>query len=453
MNGVRWLLVKDLQILRRSPLLVGLLVVYPIAIALMIGFALSSPPGKPKVAFYSEIAPGAGKISLGSQQIDVASYASQLFQSVQPIRVHSRDEAIAKVRSGEALAALIIPSDITAQIHSLVTTGVGSPTVELILNSRDPIERQVVDQAISARLNDVEQAVSKQVLRVAVNDLQQVLNGGAIQFLGQSFPLLGLRNSRTIIEGTVSSLPRNSSLRPALRQVVGFANLAIEGLGFASPVLGSIGTPLSVDKTELAGRTTPTDSYAAAIAVIVSLMFVTVLLAAGMLAIERSENTYNRLVRGLVSPGRLLSEKVVLSAVCAGLVTLLMSVFVALFVHLEWSRFPLWLVALAFGGLAFGALGVAIGAVARDVSTASLLAFGLSLPIAFVALVPANAVSGPLKAVLDAIAFVFPFRAALDAVSNAFTGTAPGIGWPLLHLAVLTVAFWAVGRAAVRRLA
>ena len=57
---MRWLLIKDLQILRRSPLLVGLLVVYPIAIALMIGFALSSPPGKPKVAFYNEVPPGQG---------------------------------------------------------------------------------------------------------------------------------------------------------------------------------------------------------------------------------------------------------------------------------------------------------------------------------------------------------------------------------------------------------
>lgn len=450
---MRWLLVKDLQILKRSRLLVGLLIVYPIAIALMIGFALSSPPGKPKVAFFSEVAPGAGKISFGSQSINVSDYASQLFGSIQPIKVHSRDGAIAKVRDGEALAALIVPSDIPAQIHSLVTTGVGSPTVELILNSKDPIQRQFVDQAIMARLNDVEQAVSKQVLRVAVSDLQQVLNGGTIQFLGQSFPLLGLRNSRTIIQGTVGSLPRNSALRPALRQVVGFANLAIAGLGFASPVLGSIGTPLSVAQTELAGRTTPSDSYAAAIAVIVSLMFVTVLLAAGMLAIERSENAYNRLVRGLVSPGRLLFEKVVLSAGCACAVTLLMALFVALFVHLEWARFPLWVVALALGGLAFGALGVAIGAVARDVGAASLLAFGLSLPVAFIALVPASAVSGGLKTVLDATAFVFPFRAALQAVNNAFTGTAPGIGWPLAHLAVLTVAFWAISRLAVRRLA
>ena len=35
---MRWLLVKDLQILRRSPLLVVLLVAYPILVALLIGF-------------------------------------------------------------------------------------------------------------------------------------------------------------------------------------------------------------------------------------------------------------------------------------------------------------------------------------------------------------------------------------------------------------------------------
>jgi ABC-type multidrug transport system permease subunit len=450
---VRWLLVKDLQILKRSPLLVGLLVVYPVALALMIGFALSSPPGKPKVAFYSEIAPGKGKISFGHQQINLSGYQQQLFDSIQPIKVHSRDEAIAKVKSGEALAAVIIPSDILSQVQSLVTNGVGNPTVEVILNSKDPLERQFVDQAITSRINDVEQAVSKQVLRVAVGDLQQVLNGGSVNILGQNVPLLGLRNSRTIVQGAIGSVPPGSPVRAALRQVVGFADLAIQGLGFASPVLGSIGKPLTVQQTELSGKTTPTDSYAAAIAVIVSLMFVTVLLAAGMLAIERSENAYTRLVRGLITPGKLLSEKVALSAGCAAAVTLLMAIFVALFVHLEWGRFPLWVIALAMGGLAFGALGVAIGGIAREVSAASLLAFLLSLPIAFVALVPASAVSGALKTVLDVIAFVFPFRAALQAINNAFSGTSPGIGWPLVHLAILTVVFWAVARVAMRRFA
>ena len=182
-------------------------------------------------------------------------------------------------------------------------------------------------------------------------------------------------------------------------------------------------------------------------------MFVAVLLAAALLALERSEHTYSRLVRGLVGPSGLLSEKITVSAAGAAAVTLVMSALVSLFVHLDWGRFPLWLAALALGGLAFAALGVAIGGLAREVSAASLMAFLLSLPIAFIALVPADAVSGTLKSILDAISFVFPFRASLEAVGNAFSGTAPGIGWPLVHLAVLTLAFGALARLALRRFA
>jgi ABC-2 type transport system permease protein len=450
---MRWLLLKDLQILRRSPLLVGLLAVYPVAIALMIGFALSSPPGKPKVAFYTQVPPGKGKLRFGNQQINISKYAKDLFQSIQPIKVYSRAAAIAKVRDGEALGALIVPADIPAQLQSLVTTGVGSPTVQLILNSNDPIERQFVQQAIATRLNQVEQAVSKQVLRLAVTDLRRVLDGGTISFAGQNFHLLGLRNSRTLLRGAISALSPRSPLRVALGQVASFAGLAITGLGFASPVLGSIGQPLTVQQTDLHGKTTPTQSYAVAIAVVISLMFVTLLMAAGMLALERSEHAYPRLVRGLVTPMRVLAEKIALAAGCAAALALAMAALTSIFVHLDWSRFELWVVALGFGAIAFGALGVAMGALAREVSGASLFAFLLSLPIAFVALVPANAVSNTVGNILSGIAFVFPFKAALQAASNAFSGAAPGLGWPLVHLVVLALVFAALARLAARRLA
>jgi hypothetical protein len=450
---VRWLLLKDLQILRRSPFLVGLLIVYPIAVALMIGFALSSPPGKPTVAFYNQVAPGRGRIRLGNQQVDVAHYASGLLDSVKPLRVHSRAAAVADVRSGRALAAVVIPADLAQQLQNLISTGAGNPSVEVILNSADPVQRQFVNQAISSRLAEVDQSVSKQVLRVAIRDLQQVLSGGRLQFLGQTVHLLGLRNARTIVAGTIAALPARSPLRAALHQVVDFADLAIGGLAFASPALSEIGTPLTVHQTQLAGRTTPTDTYAAAIAVVVSLMFVTVLLAAGLLALERSENAYVRLTRGLVSPAKLLAEKVLLAGGCAAALTLVLSAVVAVFVPLDWGRFELWALALICGGAAFGALGVLIGALAREVSAASLLALMVSLPVAFVALVPGDAISGALKTVLDAIAFVFPFRAALQAVGNAFSGTAPEIGLPLAHLIVLAAAFGALARLAMRRFA
>jgi len=47
---MRWLLAKDLRILRRSPLLVTLLVLYPLVVALLVGVALSSGPSKPPVS-------------------------------------------------------------------------------------------------------------------------------------------------------------------------------------------------------------------------------------------------------------------------------------------------------------------------------------------------------------------------------------------------------------------
>jgi ABC-2 type transport system permease protein len=109
--------------------------------------------------------------------------------------------------------------------------------------------------------------------------------------------------------------------------------------------------------------------------------------------------------------------------------------------------------ALAFGGMSFAALGVAIGGVAREVRAASLLAFLLSLPIAFVALVPANAVSGTLKKVLNDVAALFPFKPSLDAVNNALNGGSANFAGSLLHLVILALVFGAIGRLALRRFA
>ena len=96
-----------------------------------------------------------------------------------------------------------------------------------------------------------------------------------------------------------------------------FARLAGENLDVSQPILASIGSPVRVKQTVVEGDRTPLDAFAVALAVTVSLMFVTLLLAAGLLALEREEQAFGRLVRGLVSRTALLAEKVVLSALCA----------------------------------------------------------------------------------------------------------------------------------------
>src|SRR4029450_941953 len=88
---MRWLLLKDLQILRRSPLLVALLVIYPIVIAVLFGLALSGGPDKPKVAFANLVSSDDNEFRVGGRTLDVTDYAGRLFGSIDPIRVNTRE--------------------------------------------------------------------------------------------------------------------------------------------------------------------------------------------------------------------------------------------------------------------------------------------------------------------------------------------------------------------------
>ena len=446
---MRWLLLKDVQILRRSPLLVTLLVVYPIVIALLIGFALSRAPQKPRVALLNEVPASANKINIGGQSIDVGKYSGELFKSIKPVRVHSRKEALDKVKSGDALAALIIPADVTQKLAS----GTQSAQVQVIYNDEDPLKGQFVEQAITSRLAQANSALADSFKNVAVGDIGLLLNGGQFDLLGQTLDILGLRKTKTILDATIASLPKNSANRAALQQVSSFAALAIQNLNLSGAVLSTVSNPLEVKRVALRGRRVPLDAFAVAVSVTVSLMFVTILLAAGMLALEREENAFLRLVRGLVSRLGLLLEKIALAAVCAFPVALAMMAGISLFVSLDWSHFPLWIVVLAVGAVAFGAMGVAIGGVTREVRAASLMAFGLSLPIAFLALVPSGAVSGGVYDVIGVISALFPFKPTLDAMDHALSGAGGEMLLPLAHLAALTVAFTAIARLALRRFA
>ena len=72
---MRWLLLKDLQILRRSPLQAVLLVAYPVLIAVLVGFAISRSPEKPRVAFLNEV-PSDARVSVGSPQLPRSASAT-----------------------------------------------------------------------------------------------------------------------------------------------------------------------------------------------------------------------------------------------------------------------------------------------------------------------------------------------------------------------------------------
>jgi ABC-type multidrug transport system permease subunit len=267
--------------------------------------------------------------------------------------------------------------------------------------------------------------------------------------LGAPRNFVGLSHVPALLARVIAHEPPGPE-RASLERIAQFAQFAAQNLRLSKNVLSTVGQPIQVRSVLLHGRRTPLDTFAVVVAVTVSLMFVCMLLAAGGVALEREERALARLVRGLVSRPALLAEKGSLAGACGFVVAFAMLAGVGAFVALDWSRAGLWLLALAFGALAFGALGVAIGALAREVRAASLLAFALSLPLAFLALVPAGSVAAGLYDTMRVVSFVFPFKSALQALDAAVNDASPAIGISIVHLAGLTAAFGLLARVGLR---
>jgi ABC-2 family transporter protein len=446
MYAVRFLLGKDLRILRRSPALTALLVVYPAVVAVLIGLALSRGPGLPRVAFLNQIPPSQAVITLGKTRIDTRRYERQLFQAIAPVPVSTRAQALADVRNGSTIAALVIPAD----LPHLLATAAQSAYVEVIYNG-DAVNQSLVQTAIESKLAQANALLAVQLEKVAGGYIDLLLSGGKLSFLGINFNVLGLRASATILKGVLTTIPANSPLYAKLAPVSAFAKVAVDNLASSKAVIGAVGAPIVVHQQVVNGRRTPLDFYAVAIAVTVSLMFVALLLASGTLALEREENTFTRLRRGLVSASALLSEKALLASTCASFVGMAMLVGIGIFVPLDWGRVGLWLIALIGASLAFATLGVALGGLVRDVRAASLLALLVSFPLVFLALVPAGAVAVGLYDAIRVVSAIFPFKASLEAIDAAVNRSTPSEWIALAHLAALVAGFALLARLGLRR--
>jgi hypothetical protein len=462
-----WMLKKDLLILARSRVLVGVLVLYPVAVALLIGLAISRAPSKPKVAI-ANLSPPSATVELGGTRLNVAHYYGQLLTQVQPVPAATRAEAIQAVRSGRALAAIVIPANLASRLSSVTRQA----HVEVIYNG-DALEQSFVRSTIESALAQANLELSNQIRQVAARVIGDLVRGGEDGVSGTPQNLPGLGEIPSILRTVIAHHPASAD-RGQLERVAEFAEFADQNLGLSSEVLRTISRPIQVTSVYRHGGRTPLDTYAVVVAVSISLMFVCVLLASGGVALEREEHTLARLVRGssggrsfgdgspvrsdpparseraLISRELLIAEKLLLAAGCALVVAFALLAGVGAFVHLEWGRAGQWLAALALAALAFAALGVAIGALTREVRAASLLSFLLSLPLAFLALVPAGAVASGLYDVIRAISFAFPYKAALEALDAAVNRTTPGLIASLAHLLGLTTLFAVLARVGLR---
>ena len=215
---MRWLLLKDLQILRRSPLQAFLLVAYPVLIAILVGFAISGGPQTSRGSPSSTKSPPDTRVSVGGQQLPAAGVSNRICARVECVHVKNRAEAVDEVRSGDVLAALILPADLVDQINSLSTLTPGTPKVEVLVNEEDPVKAQLVDDRISTLLAQANLAIARRIAAEGGHYLNLLIDGGNFPVLGQTIHILGLRASAQILTALGPALPPGP-LRSSLEQV------------------------------------------------------------------------------------------------------------------------------------------------------------------------------------------------------------------------------------------
>ena len=137
--------------------------------------------------------------------------------------MNTRAEAIAKVRDGEALGAIVIPANAAQQLQSLLELGGGQrPQIEVFYNAEDPVKRRYVESAIQSRLADANAALSDAVLHEAARYLDLVVKGGNIDIpLAGKISILGLRNAQAAIDATISGLPAAIPIAPLCSRSAG----------------------------------------------------------------------------------------------------------------------------------------------------------------------------------------------------------------------------------------
>jgi ABC-2 family transporter protein len=399
-NRIALLLRKDALVLRRSPLLLGILLAYPLAIAVLVGLVASYASSKPRVALVDEdnLPP---TVVVGGERFHVDRTIRQVSRNVKLVRL-APDAARRQLRTGRVVAVVTVPPGFIASLKGMVR----SPQLELQL-SRGSLSSRV-EQQVQALVYSLNRQLQRAYITNNLRYVTLILKGGDGSFLGQPIEVLGIEKAERLLEG-MPDTPRNRRLRDFLHD----ARLALANTGDA---LRSTAHPIQLVRAPLRGRTWVLSAEVQAYALGLTITFLALMLAAGSLAAERDENVIGRLARGLVGLGQLIWAKVALAAGVALVLGLAIALAFGVIIEIggvtggePWGRLPLLVLGLVLAGGALGALGALLGALAREARSASLVALLVVMPIVFLGLIPAEIVP-PAAWASDALPFAHSVR-------------------------------------------
>ena len=440
MTRVALILRKDLHVLVRSPLLLGVLLAYPLLVAGLVGLVAGYGSSKPRVALVDEDhLPQV--VTIGGHRFRIQDAIDEVSKNVHLIRM-GPVEGRRALATGRVVATLTVPPGFLADLKS----GLESPSL-VYQTTRGGISSRVTQQ-VQALVYSLNRELQKAYVQTDLGYVQLIVRGGSAEFGGRTYYVLGLSRMHKLLE----ELPRS----PQRDTIAEFARIAGIALTQTGSLLASTANPIELERAREDSRSSLLSAQVQAYALALTVTFLALLLAAGAIASERDENTIGRLARGLVSLGELVWAKVALAAVVALGLGLGIAVVFGVIVEAggvvggePWERLPLLAVGLLLAGAALGALGSLLGALARETRAASLVAVLVVMPIVFLGLVPREVapVAGWLS---DAL----PFAHAVRYFASSLYDASPWrvVARELAWLVGLGALFGVLARLATRRL-
>jgi ABC-2 type transport system permease protein len=447
MRAVLLLLGKDLLMLRRSPGVLIALVLYPLVVALIVGLVVRYAGDRPRLALVDE--DGLPQVvEVGGVGFDIELLLDRAAEGVD-IEQLPRAEAERQLANGEVLGIIVIPDGFQRDIRGMVR----QPEIALV-TTESGLSTRIVEK-VESLIYRVNLGLQRVYIGVNLDYIRLLLEGGEGSFLGDRFDVMGLEEAGRRLELLAESA--DPEVRAEAEDLATFVAEAKAALAATDESLRATANPIKLVREGDGGRALLLSAQVQAYALALTLAFVALLLAAAGIASERDERVFGRLTRGLLSLRELVAEKVAFVALVGAAIGAVLTLVFGLVVEIgdvaggePWARLPVVVLGLLLGGAAFAALGVVIGALAREARTATLLAFLVALPIVLLGLVPAGIVD-----VVGGISLAFPFAHVAKLVGAALGHAEPTgeilreFGW----LAGLTLGFGLLARLSVRRLA
>ncbi len=380
---------KDARMLARTRGLLLLLVLYPLAVAAIVGGVLLQQ-GPPKVAFVNEDLTG-DTVAIGEEEFKIESYVKQAERNGVNVVELEREEAERALDEGQVAGVLVIPGGTIAKLN----TQLSGADLDFIVGD-NPLG-SVVAQRMRGVVYNINLNISDALIEANREYLDKLVTGGEVVVEGEDFDLYGLnpiaedlREAREELEDSDA----DEDLIDRLDRAIEFADDAGSAIGLADNALQATAAPIRLDVERTEGKSPLLTAQAMGFALAVSIAFVCVVLVGASLAAEKDEAVLGRLLRGLAAAWQVVTGKLLLGALLA---VLFSSGLFAAFAILEsqaWTRLPLLLGAVIVVSFACSSIGALIAVLVRDARTATLVGILLILPLAPLALV---GVEGPLQ--------------------------------------------------------